>query len=95
MVIFEQGLKCNQGVNGKFVLGRRLSLGEDPAAVIMAYSQKSREASRTRAETAKKRVAIDKSSKGTDGGGDRMVAYVQTELKTEIYFRKSREKLLD
>lgn len=61
MVIFEQGLKCNQGVNGKFVLGRRLIvLGEDPAAVIMAYSQKSREASRTRAETAKKRVAIDK-----------------------------------
>lgn len=35
MVTFEQGLKCNQGVNGMFVLGRRLIvLGEDPVAVI-------------------------------------------------------------
>ena len=51
-MIFEQRLKGSEGMNGKFVLSRRLSLIKDPVAVIMTYLQRAG-MQRTRDEIAK------------------------------------------
>ena len=53
-MIFEQRLKGSEGMNGKFVLSRRLSLIKDPVAVIMTYLQRAG-MQRTRDEIAKNR----------------------------------------
>ena len=53
-MIFEQRLKGSEGMNGKLVLSRRLSLIKDPVAVIMTYLQRAG-MQRTRDEIAKNR----------------------------------------
>lgn len=57
-MIFEQGLKGSEGMNGKFVLSRRLSLITDPVAVIMTYPQRAG-IQRTRDEIAKNRELME------------------------------------
>lgn len=90
MVTFEQKPKEGEGLNGKCVLGRRISPRKDTKAVLMASFQKSREASRTRAKTTGRRVVIDKSRERTSGGVERMIAHVRTELN---YQRREEKRL--
>ena len=53
-------------MNGKFVLGRRLSLIKDPVAVIMTYPQR-----------AGMQVGLEMGLQRTEGGGGRMVEKVK------------------
>lgn len=58
-------------MNGKFVLGRRLSLIKDSVAVIMTYPQRA---------GMQVRLEMDCKEQRPDGGGDGMVEQMKTEF---------------